>query len=1690
MKRILLILLIVLPGLFATGQTFPYNNEWIDYSKTYYKFNVGRTGLYRIPQSTLSSIGIGGTAAENFQLWRNGRQVALYTSVPSGPLGAGDYIEFWGQQNDGLPDSTLYRDTSFILSNKYSFQTDTAAFFLTINPGGGNLRMQNTVNNVAGNVLPAEPYFMFTEGKYYKDYINPGYFIDAGEYVHSSAYDRGEAWVCWDIYAQTSLPEPHVLFPYTSGPNATFRITAVGNSVNLRRFRVKLNADSIFGAQMDYLNQVKASVTVPLTSLLTGNNNIEITNLCTANYDRMVVSQYELTYPRLFNFGNATNFQFVLPANPAGNYLEIANFNYGSTAPVLYDLTNNKRYVGDISNPALLKFALEPSLSDRKLVLISLAPANITAVGQMRTRNFINYALAANQGDYLIITNPLLYAGPGGSNPVENYRAYRASSAGGSYNAKIYEIDELVDQFAFGIKKHPNSIRNFLRWARNSFSTAPKHVFLVGHSVVYDQYNYYEFYSYPDVEKLNLVPTFGTPASDILLAAEIRQQIPLTPIGRLSVINGEEVATYLTKVQEYEAQQVVSSPLVQDKAWMKNVVHVVGGSEEALVTQLNGYMNKYKQIISDTLFGGNVITFKKSSTETIQQLSDQKLKDLFNQGLSQLVYFGHSSATVLDFNLDNPEEYNNPQKYPLFIAMGCLAGNFFNFHPARFYTKETLSERWLLTPNRGAIAFLATSHFGIPHYLDIYNTKTYTNESRLMYGKTYGEILKQSVADVFAQTSQLDFYARMHTEQNTFHGDPAIKPNTHLKPDYVIEDPMVKISPAFISIAEDSFRVDARFINQGRAINKNIAVEVKRRVRNGTATTVLKDTIPGIRYIDSVSIMVDIDPLTDMGLNEIIVTIEADNVVDESWENNNTVTKQFYIFEDDARPVYPLDFAIVNKQNIKLYASTANPFSPSKQYRMEIDTTTLYNSPFKRTINITSVGGLLEFNPGFSFTDSTVYYWRISSLDGSSNPSKWNEASFVYLANSDVGFNQSHFYQHTKSSLERIRLDSSNRNWIFKPVINNLFIRSAMYPSGGSGDADFTIAVDGEVLHNGGCHYNEMIVNVYDPISFTPMLNDFSSGTGGLYGSALATCGPYRSHNFLFWPMSDSSVRRKAMDFLENIVPNGAYVVFRSNTYPYGPNTYADVWQGDTTWLGSGVSLYHTLKNQGFTNIDDYNGNKAFVFVYKKNSQAIFTPEVAFTSNIYDRILMSVDCPTPDTLAYVTSPKFGAAKQWKQLKWRGSSIDAGIGDVPTVDIIGVDYGGTETTVMSNLDVSQQDIDISSINAVQYPYLKLKLRNLDSINLTAYQLRYWRLTYVPIPEGAIAPNVFFQFKDTLEAGEPLDFKLAFKNISEGNFDSLKVKMVITDRNNVQNTDSIRQRPLPNGDTLHVRHLTNTAALRGQNTFYLDVNPDNDQPEQFHFNNFLYRSFYVKSDNVNPLLDVTFDGVHILNRDIVSSKPHILIKLKDESRWLILDDTATTKVQVRYPNGVIHPFHFKTNDTLKFNPAGAAPNADNTATIDFLPYFPLDGDYELIVTGKDRSGNTAGNIEYKVGFQVINKPMISNMLNYPNPFTTSTAFVFTITGSEVPQNIKIQILTITGKIVREITKDELGPLHIGRNITEFKWDGTDQYGQKLANGIYLYRVVTNLNGRSLDKYKAEGDDTDKYFNKGYGKMYLMR
>jgi hypothetical protein len=119
-------------------------------------------------------------------------------------------------------------------------------------------------------------------------------------------------------------------------------------------------------------------------------------------------------------------------------------------------------------------------------------------------------------------------------------------------------------------------------------------------------------------------------------------------------------------------------------------------------------------------------------------------------------------------------------------------------------------------------------------------------------------------------------------------------------------------------------------------------------------------------------------------------------------------------------------------------------------------------------------------------------------------------------------------------------------------------------------------------------------------------------------------------------------------------------------------------------------------------------------------------------------------------------------------------------------------------------------------------------------------------YDPVPEGAIAPNIAYQAKDTLEVGEKLDFSVAFKNIADAAFpDSIKVKMVLFDKNNVPTVIPVpNHKNLKPGDTTNISYPIDTRALTGNNTLYVDVNPDNAQPEQYHFNNFLYKNFLLE------------------------------------------------------------------------------------------------------------------------------------------------------------------------------------------------------------------------------------------------------
>jgi hypothetical protein len=1684
-------MIVVCASLWTGALAQVYNNEWIDFSKTYYKFKVGADGLYRISESVLTSAGLSGADAASFQLWRNGAQVPLYTSVPSGQLPVNGYIEFYGRANDGKPDRPLYLQPTFQTNDRWSLYTDTAVYFLTVNPGGPNLHVYDTPNNLAANHLAPEPYYMAHNAFNAKADLDNGVYLTVeGSYIISSSYDAGEGYIDGVGYWPGS-PFAHTfsgLPVYTAGPASSVSVGVNNLVFDNRVMELSYNNGGVNHILKDTtVNQTQGSILsspVPTNQLAAGSITVvAANNNGTDGSDEYTVGYAEVTFPSLFAFGGAAYACFSMPASDTGNYLQVSQFNNGSTAPVLLDVTNGLRITGDLSTPGIVQWVLPASGTARNLVLTSEDPSMVHQVTSLQSKQFVNFAQTANQGDYLIISNPLLYNDGNGVNYVEAYRQYRLSTTGGGYNAKTVDIGELVDQFAFGIKLHPLAIRNFLKYARGVFGVKPKYAFLIGKAVNYMSVRAEE--SIPTIYKLALLPTFGSPPSDMLLATDGNQfgQGNATPIGRLSVVNGTEISIYLQKVKEYEQVQANYTGTIAGEGWKKNIVHVVGADAQT-GDIIQGDMLNYQNIIQDTAYGGSVSTFRKTSTSDVQDLSGAQIQSLFAGGVGLVNYFGHSASNILGYNLGDPSQFNMKQKYPFFIANGCDAGDMFEPDSSRLTSAGyTVTEKFVLAPENGSIGYMGSSSVGIVNYLDNYNTTLYNYISHTYYGAASGlQMLYTTQTLGNNATFANDFFGRCCMEQLSLNGDPSLSLYHFSKPDYAIEDPQVSINPPIISVADNNFTIKAYYYNLGMAANDSILVTVKWQLPDGTITTLYSKERAGPFEEDSLLLTVPINPTKDKGNNTITVTLNADGKVSELSMSNNSVSKQFFIYDQDVSPVYPAEFAIVGKSPITFYASSADPLDSARNYIFEVDTTALFNSPGMIKLQSASKGGLLSFVPSLAPKDSTVYYWRVAILPANGSPTNWSVSSFIYINGSTSGWNQSHFFQYQNDAYTLETLDS-DRVFSFPQTPHVLQGTTQIYPYGGT-EAN-SVTMDGFDITSSGCGgtLGSLSFFMVNQSHNLPIFDTINGSGVGKYGSSGACSDIPYGFNF---SVTTTAGRKTAMNFLDSI-PGGT--IFVMWAWMFSPDTiqFINAWKSDTAVFGSGKSLYNSIKAMGFASIDSFTHLVPILYIGRKEANGTFT---TFYQKVGATVsdLLSASVPYNSTLQQgtVASTTVGPAKSWQDIHWKGSWDSPG--DSLQVLVYGIRKDSTQSLLYTS-NALLKDTSISFIPAATYPTLRVVMVSKDSILQTPYQLKRLLVRYQDVPEGAIAPNHYFTCPDTLQAGQPLDFGVAFQNISDAAFDSIKVQMTITDNQNVTHTIPMkRTKPLVVGDSVHIMDTIASQSYLGKNTLYINVNPNFDQPEQYLVNNFLYKTFYVKGDTYAPTMDVTFDGVHILNQDIVSARPQVIIKLQDNSQYLGLTDSTVITINVRFPDGSMHPYKTGT-DSAQFIPANLS-TGKNVATVILRPTFAQDGNYELTVAGQDESGNAAGRLNYDITFRVINIPLISNVFNYPNPFTTSTAFVFTITGSEVPQELRIQILSITGKVVREITESELGPLHIGRNITTFKWNGTDQFGQKVGNGVYLYRVITNLNGKSLGKFTDQGENTNQYFKEGYGKMYLMR
>ncbi len=1652
-----LLLLLLLPVL-AFAQ--PYGNEWIDFNKEYFKIKLAEDGIYRIDYTSLEAAGfpVNTVDPRRIQLFHRGQEMAIYIEGEGDAVfDPGDYIEFYGQRNDGTLDEELYVNPPAQPHKYYNLYADSTAYFLTyylIAQNGKRLSAATPYTGVA-----KDTYYFAEVLRVFDDEYSKGLTISS--YTNLTQFDIGEGFT-GPRFTETTNPVfdinlTGIDLPVTAAANPELELLITGRNNTTHDFEVFVGPDvlgltSIGTFNFSSYTTLKINQAIPWAAVGGGGTMMVRVQILdnAGTQSNISVAYARLTYARQTDMAGRNFRQFNLQVKASGgDVVEILDTPAGARIYDITDPLNVAPVIDTDVNPSTITCGFPDATAPR-----TLAVGQPTAAFKISRVNFRQFTPA--EYNYLIISNKLLMQAAGNAtDAVRAYAAYRASAAGGSYDTLVVETGQLYNQFSYG-EVTPLAIYRFMKYMLAGGN--PEYLFLIGKALeVSTKYHRKDpsLFTYHD-----LVPTAGSPGADQPFASGLSGDAIAgwVPVGRLSVSSPQEVINYLNKVVEIE-----STPYAA--LWRKNLLHLSGGNSLTELELFKSYVDGFKAVAEDVYLGGKVSTVSKATTATVEFIN---VSGEVNQGLNLITFFGHSAPNVTDIDIgfvsDPVNGYNNKGKYPMIVMNGCNAGNIYE-------DTYIFGEDWMATADKGATAVIAHTSFGYAFTLklwsDLFYTVAYADTSFIE--KTVGNILLEVGKRVLDFTGPNPPYIYLtQIQQMGLQGDPALKVFGTKLPDYEINlnniGP-VSLTERGITSEADSFALAIGVRNFGAYIPQNLEVAVRRTLQNGTVVDYDTVAYAPVSYQDTLLYVIDNNLANNAGINSFEITLDPAGKIPEHSELNNLVYYNLPVPLSGTINLAPLNYAIQYSATVDLLTQAGDPLAQARDYIFEFDSTLLFTSPYKKTATLN--GKQLAAWPGVDIltADSLPYYWRTRYAQLKPNEADiWADNTFTYIAGGSEGWAQVAYQQMKKNTLNGLKANEAARSFDF--LQTTLPIEVVAH---GANSADYTYQ-DTELIIDG-------LPFIY-PTTYTLCANDklllvaFNQETAAPYAPVIGnqvqpwTCG--RSPQVInVYPAG------KTLDEIIDAIPTGDKVLlFTTGSFDF--NTLTSTTMAKLENLGADAAvLAAKLPAAPYIMVGFKGAGSA-------NSAAEIvgdtTETISYTGNITGVYASGA----------MTSPAIGPALAWDKLTLAVKKT--GAADVFGVDVIGKDFAGNETILFAGVQVPE--LLLSGVDATQYPYLKLQLRVADTVNRTAPQLRKWLVNYVPPAEGYVTflgNSAGNGLAVTLQEGQVLSTQLGYVNITARDFtDSLLVRYTVFNQDQRQAEEgTMNIAPPAPGDTTFFTLDIPTRGRVGLNDLSVAVNTL-IIPEQLYENNNLTLANYltVTRDAANPLLEVSFDGEYIFDGDIVSPNPNIRIVIRDENPYLLKTDTTGIDIFLTRPcDGCTAERVSLAGAEVTWTPQ----TNEQPFRIDFTPQNLEDGVYKLSVQAEDASGNKSGVEPYVINFEVVNKSTITNFYPYPNPFATRVKFIFTLTGSEIPDQILIRIFTVSGRVVREITQDELGPLRIGNNVTDYAWDGRDEFGDQLANGVYLYKVYIRINGRQVELRESAGD---RGFTKGYGKLYLLR
>ncbi|MFY0688742.1 MAG: hypothetical protein JXQ90_16330 [Cyclobacteriaceae bacterium] len=1636
-------------------------HEWINFDQDYVKLKVAEDGYYRVTRAELEAVGFSSTIpASRLRLFRRGEEVSIQTTTSSDDLTL-DYFEFWGEKNDGVSDAELFTDQAQP-HQYYNLFTDSATYFLTWGTTNSTRRIGvNPSSDPSG--LTKDSYHLAEILKLETSQYSGGYRFGVNSEFQSSFYDFGEGWT-GPFYTQNQAVSYDLSLDglVAGAGDPSIETTLIGGNGRNHVVYIAVSPDATTFVKLDTIRfaaytHYNYHGSLPLDQIGPEGQlfvRFSVIGEGAEGADRISIASLKVTYGQQPQIVQDSTAIFNLTAKQVDkSYIEISTNN--AAAYQILDITNPNNPVR-ISKQIVtggLEFVVTGSQQSRKLAAIY----QHRSVPDISNYRFNQIDLEGK--NYIIISHEQLRVPVDGQDPVEAYAEYRESEAGGKHAVEVADIFDIYDQFNYG-DPSPLAIRKLLAAGHGTI----KNLFIIGKGRTVDQDFFRRFHHNRDIfDNLEvMIPTFGLPGGDVIYSVgldALNRYTPTIPVGRLNARLPQEVANYLDKIKDMEA-------LAFDELWRKNIVQLSGGKTQAELNSFSATIDGFKTIAEGDYMGAKVLNRGKETSSVSEFFN---IAEQVNNGLALITLFGHSSNTVTDIEIglatDDEYGYQNENKYPIILVNGCKAGEV-------FVNNKSFGEDWMTAADRGSLAFLAHADFALSTNLRRFSTLFYQTAfgTEEMIGASLGEILISVYQQYF------DRYGNGVVSQNQLYqmivqGDPAIKVFGPEQPDFEVRESEI-YSSAFdarqVLANQDSFKLHLPIRNFGKTTTDSLSLKLIRHLPGGDTISYVYE-LPSTKYLDTLNLTISNGDFDVAGENRFQITIDYLDSIDESNELNNQVEFQLFISQGSTFHLFPTQGVVTNHDTVDFIWHPINLLAPERTYEWQISTSSTFEVPLEsREIQGSK---LLTTRMRLPFSDTTTLYWRTRFSEIlTSEDSLWSEGYFTYHPNQSNSWGQ-----YDAELISNNRLVGMNAD-----PTGNLSFKTALLPTG--------IYTMGSEVYN----YDELevIVNGVDLLKTVNLADSVCKGNSiNAVVFDGSTANPYR-------PIQ-SSQADVFNDLICGRLPQMVYNL--DETDVLGTNRRLDQLIAEmddrdqillfnidsVTFSNWDTRLYESLAAIGVdqTDLISLSNGQPLIIFGEKGSAAGNATIVKDDNTILDPrskvLTLDVEIEGTYSSGILTSEIIGPAKSWTDMDY---SVNSEINDVVDIDVLDPQTGQLLTLDPSTGGRTEASIDLSGVDANIYPYLQFRMRVSDEVDFTPAQLQNWAANYVPTPEGVLI--IDNQSRDKWAEGEVYSQEVQFINLGADYQDSINLHYVFTFPNIQTVADTLTISAIAESDTGRFLLELPTTGYSGPANLRLSI--ASSELETYSSNNRLFspNHFEVFTDNVNPVLDVTVDGQYIMDGDIVSPEPVIRVLLKDDNDYLYKSDTANVFIALKQPGetSVFEPVSF--NDArLTWKPASENEDFE----VEYVPGRLEDGVYTLRVQAADQSGNRSAEEPYEVSFEVINESTITHFYPYPNPFSTNCRFVFTLTGALVPDNLKIQIMTISGRVVKEIDEFELGPIHIGHNISEYAWDGTDEFGDRLANGVYLYRVISRIQGEIIE-HRSTG--ADGAFTKGYGKLYILR